>query len=101
MGGSGAPLVSDTSISKWAEMLTTYEVADELAAAKIPVILTANRGAPDGWEKRNLLVGPPLTKSAAAVLTDAGVAFGLAISGEGRHFKSDQLLPCADGAGQS
>jgi hypothetical protein len=73
-------------------MLTTDKVADELAAAKIPVILTANRGAPETWEKRNLLVGPPLTKSAAAVLSDAGVTFGLAIAGDGRHSTIDHSL---------
>jgi imidazolonepropionase-like amidohydrolase len=65
-GGSGAPLV-----------------ADEIAKAKIPVILTANRGAPDTFEKRNTLPGPPLSKSPAAVLAAAGVKFGLAIAGEG------------------
>ena len=52
------------------------------------MILTANRGAPDTWEKRNALVGPPLTKSAAAVLSDAGVTFGLAIPGFGEHLAS-------------
>jgi hypothetical protein len=56
------------------------------------VILTANRGAPDDWEKRNLLVGPPLTKSAAAVLSDAGVTFGLAISGEGECPMSETFI---------
>jgi hypothetical protein len=45
--------------------------------------LTANRGAPDTFEKRNSLVGPPLSKSPAAVLAAAGVKFGLAITGEG------------------
>ncbi|CAG8948765.1 hypothetical protein HYFRA_00001887 [Hymenoscyphus fraxineus] len=64
-GGSGAHLV-----------------AKDLARANIPVILTANRGAPDRFEKRNALPGPPLTKFPAAVLTDAGVKFGLAIAGE-------------------
>lgn len=65
-GGTGAPLV-----------------ADELAKEKIPVILTANRGAPDTFEKRNALPGPPLSRSPAAVLSAAGVKYGLAIQGEG------------------
>jgi hypothetical protein len=58
------------------------QVANELAKAKIPIILTANRGAPDTFEKRNSLPGPPLSKSPAAVLAEAGVLFGLAIPGE-------------------
>ena len=62
LGASGAPFV-----------------AEELATAEIPVILTGNRGAPDSWEKRELLVGPPLTKSAAAVLSEANVIYGLAV----------------------
>lgn len=58
------------------------QVADDLAAANISVILTANRGAPDTFEKINTLPGPPLSKMAAEVLADAGVVFGLAIAGE-------------------
>ncbi|KAF8851484.1 hypothetical protein BDZ45DRAFT_808264 [Acephala macrosclerotiorum] len=57
-------------------------VADELAAANISVILTANRGAPDTFEKINTLPGPPLSKMPAEILSDAGVTFGLAIEGE-------------------
>jgi hypothetical protein len=64
------------------------QVANELAAAKIPVILTANRDAQDTWEKRNSLPGPPLSKSPAAILAEAGVLFGLAIPGEGKPFFS-------------
>jgi hypothetical protein len=45
--------------------------------------LTANRGAPDTFEKSNSLPGPPLSKSPAAVLAAAGVKFGLALTGEG------------------
>ncbi|KAJ8058223.1 hypothetical protein OCU04_012419 [Sclerotinia nivalis] len=58
-------------------------VAEEIAKSKTPLILTRNRGAPDTYEKRNALSGPPLTRSPAAVLTDAGVFFALAIEGEG------------------
>lgn len=48
------------------------------------MILTGNRGGPDKWEKTETLVGPPLTRSAAAVLSEAGVEFGLAIAGMGK-----------------
>lgn len=58
-------------------------VAEEIAKSKTPLILTRNRGAPDTFEKRNALSGPPLTRSPAAVLADAGVLFALAITGEG------------------
>ncbi|KAK4497874.1 hypothetical protein PRZ48_010529 [Zasmidium cellare] len=64
-GGHGAPLV-----------------AEELARADIPVIFTGNRGVPDTWEKRDALSGPPLTRSPASVLAEAGVKFGLAIQGD-------------------
>ncbi|KAK0112059.1 hypothetical protein ONS96_001319 [Cadophora gregata f. sp. sojae] len=58
-------------------------VANELAEAKIPVILTANRGAPAAFEARFSLPGPPLSRSPAAVLTEAGVKYALSILGEG------------------
>jgi hypothetical protein len=50
------------------------------------VILTHNRGAPVGFEYKDVLVGPPLTRSSAAVLAEAGVKFGLAISDSGKSF---------------
>ncbi|KAL2065685.1 hypothetical protein VTL71DRAFT_3355 [Oculimacula yallundae] len=59
-------------------------VATELAEAKIPVILTANRGAPAFFEDRRSLPGPPLSRSPAAVLTEAGVKYALSIFGEGQ-----------------
>lgn len=64
MGGAGFPAV-----------------ADELAAAKIPLILAPFRATPDQWEKglEDVLTGPPMTRSSADVLTEAGVFFGLAI----------------------
>ena len=68
----------------------SLQVANELATAKIPIILTANRDAQDTFEKRNSLPGPPLSKSPAAILAEAGVFFGIAIAGEGRPFV---LLP--------
>ncbi|CAG8213187.1 unnamed protein product [Penicillium olsonii] len=66
-GGHGAPLV-----------------AKSLAEEGIPVILTGNRGAPDSWEKRNALSGPPLTESPAKVLSDAGVLLGLALNSDSK-----------------
>ncbi|KAK1148379.1 hypothetical protein N8T08_010190 [Aspergillus melleus] len=54
-------------------------VAKPLAAAGIPVILTGNHGAPDNWEKKNVLIGPPLSESPAKILIDAGVQLGLAV----------------------
>ncbi|WQF90026.1 Putative metal-dependent hydrolase, composite domain superfamily [Colletotrichum destructivum] len=66
-GGHGAPLV-----------------AKELSEAKIPVILTGNRGAPDKWEKRHTFAGPPLSPSPAQVLIDAGVLVALAVRGDSK-----------------
>ncbi|KAJ3948759.1 hypothetical protein N0V92_013015 [Colletotrichum tropicale] len=66
-GGHGAPLV-----------------ARDLAEAKIPVILTSNRGAPDKWEKKNSFAGPPLSPSPAQILIDAGVLVALAVRGDSK-----------------
>lgn len=52
-------------------------VADELAAADIPVIIDV-RASAHSWEQLDVLVGPPLTKSSAWVLSEAGVTFALA-----------------------
>ncbi|KAK4868698.1 hypothetical protein LT330_006900 [Penicillium expansum] len=57
-------------------------VAKPLAEAGIPVILTGNRGAPDTWEKKNSLAGPPLTESPAKILSDAGVLLALAVKSD-------------------
>ncbi len=70
----------------FSHILTPLKVANELAAAKIPVILTTNRGAQETFEKRSALPGPPLSRSPAAVLAETGVLFGLAIPGEGKRF---------------
>ncbi|RAK95545.1 uncharacterized protein BO80DRAFT_393724, partial [Aspergillus ibericus CBS 121593] len=59
-------------------------VAKPLAEANIPVILTGNRGAPDKWEKKDALPGPPLSDSPAKVLLEAGVQLGLAIRGDSK-----------------
>jgi len=54
-------------------------VAADLATSMTPLILTRNRDAPDTFEKRHALPGPPLSRSPAAVLAEAGVEFGIAI----------------------
>ncbi|KAE8361967.1 hypothetical protein BDV27DRAFT_160194 [Aspergillus caelatus] len=59
-------------------------VAEHLAQANIPVILTGNRGAPTNWEKKDVFTGPPLTQSPAKILTDAGVLLGLAVSSDSK-----------------
>jgi len=53
-------------------------VADDLAAASIPVILSPWRCGPLDWEHRRCLVGPPLTESPVNILHDAGVKIALA-----------------------
>ncbi|KAI8279499.1 hypothetical protein K4K59_008942 [Colletotrichum sp. SAR11_240] len=60
------------------------QVARDLAEAKIPVILTGNRGAPDKWEKKNSFAGPPLSPSPAQILIDAGVLVALAVRGDSK-----------------
>ncbi|KAL4946520.1 hypothetical protein BDV06DRAFT_233118 [Aspergillus oleicola] len=60
------------------------QVAQSLAEASIPVILTGNRGAPDTWEKKDTLPGPPLSDIPAKVLLDAGVQVGLAVRGDSK-----------------
>lgn len=65
-------------------------VADEIAKSQTPLILTRNRGAPDTYEKRNALSGPPLTQSPVAVLTKAGVLVALSIAGEGSKFSQPE-----------
>ncbi|EHK24608.1 carbohydrate esterase family 9 protein [Trichoderma virens Gv29-8] len=54
-------------------------VAKELAAANISVILSENRPAPDTFRDKDAVVGPPLTRSIASHLKEAGVTFALAI----------------------
>lgn len=69
-GGSEAPLV-----------------AEQIATANISLIFTHHRGAPDSWERKNLLTGPPLTPSPVSLLDAANVTFALAIeSAEGNSF---------------
>ncbi|OJJ54511.1 hypothetical protein ASPSYDRAFT_159752 [Aspergillus sydowii CBS 593.65] len=59
-------------------------VAKPLAEAGIPVILTGNRGAPDTWEKKDALPGPPLSDSPAKLLIEAGVQIGLAVKDDSK-----------------
>ncbi|EFQ27101.1 uncharacterized protein GLRG_02272 [Colletotrichum graminicola M1.001] len=54
-------------------------VALELAESQIPVILTETRPAPTSFRRRDAVVGPPLTPSAARILSEAGVYFAVAI----------------------
>ncbi|KAH6610386.1 hypothetical protein Trco_000406 [Trichoderma cornu-damae] len=54
-------------------------VARDLAAANISVILSENRPAPDAFRDKDAVVGPPLTRSVASYLKEAGVTFALAI----------------------
>lgn len=62
-------------------VLTKHQVAEELAAAQIPVIFTRARAAPDAWEKKDVVDGPPLTTSGVSLLKKAGVKFGISING--------------------
>lgn len=61
------------------------QVAKELAAAKIPVILSEGRPAPDSFRSKDAVVGPPLTRSIASYLTEAGVEYAVAIVEHGKH----------------
>ncbi|KAK8034743.1 carbohydrate esterase family 9 [Apiospora rasikravindrae] len=57
-------------------------VANELADAGIPVILSATRPGFVTWEGKDYLVGPPLTRSPASVLSEAGVLYAIAVKGD-------------------
>ncbi|GAA5872453.1 hypothetical protein JCM1840_006065 [Sporobolomyces johnsonii] len=58
-------------------------VADELAAARIGVILSPPRSFPESWDERRALPGPPLTEHAATtVLHKAGVKLALGVPEE-------------------
>ncbi|KAI1326030.1 hypothetical protein F5Y16DRAFT_376142 [Xylariaceae sp. FL0255] len=56
-------------------------IANELARHQIPVILSATRPAPTDWELRNVISGPPLTRSPADILTEAGVQYAVSVAG--------------------
>ncbi|KAJ9154718.1 Imidazolonepropionase [Pleurostoma richardsiae] len=56
--------------------------ARELAKANIPVILSAFRPGPQSWYEKDALPGPPLSRSPASILSEAGVLYAIAIDGE-------------------
>ena len=58
-----------------------YTVAEELASAEVPLLLTPIRTAPSSFEKLDTLIGPPLTPSPVTILSQANVTFGVAIAG--------------------
>ncbi|KAH6967848.1 carbohydrate esterase family 9 protein [Ilyonectria sp. MPI-CAGE-AT-0026] len=53
-------------------------VAKELVAAHIPVILSESRPAPETFRGKDALPGPPLSRSTASYLSEAGVHYALA-----------------------
>ncbi|KAL4950332.1 hypothetical protein BDW69DRAFT_187473 [Aspergillus filifer] len=78
--GSGIEAIQAASKASTAIPTQSSEwVAEPVAEANISVILTGNRGAPDTWEKKDTLPGPPLSEIPAKVLLDAGVQVGLAV----------------------
>jgi hypothetical protein len=54
-------------------------VADELAAAKIAVVLAPLLPHAQSWDQRRGLTGPPLTNVSTNVLLDAGVHLGIGV----------------------
>ena len=54
-------------------------VADELAAAKIAVVLAPLLPHAQSWDQRRGLTGPPLTNVSTNVLLDAGVQLGIGV----------------------
>jgi imidazolonepropionase-like amidohydrolase len=54
-------------------------VADELAAAKIAVVLAPLLPHAQSWDQRRGLTGPPLTNVSTNVLLDAGVQLGVGV----------------------
>jgi hypothetical protein len=82
-GGAEAPAVKSTH-ALYSRIFSPnqnsdLQVADELATSGIPLIFTAARGAPTAWEKKDVLVGLPLTASPVQVLAAANVTFALAL----------------------
>ncbi|KAF7520711.1 hypothetical protein G7054_g12688 [Neopestalotiopsis clavispora] len=56
--------------------------AEELTAAGIPVILSATRPGPSSWDRRDVFVGPPLSRSPASILREAGVELAISVAAE-------------------
>ncbi|KAK7935443.1 carbohydrate esterase family 9 [Apiospora marii] len=69
-------------------------VAKELAEVGIPVILSATRPGFATWEGKDYLVGPPLTRSPASMLSEAGVLYAIARFPR-RHHSNSRML-CSD-----
>ncbi|KAK9417105.1 putative Carbohydrate esterase family 9 protein [Seiridium unicorne] len=67
-GGHGAPPID--------------QLAKELAAANISVILSATRPGPESWDTKDSLVGPPLTRSPASILSEAGVQYAVSVAAD-------------------
>ncbi|KAG8165756.1 hypothetical protein KVR01_004308 [Diaporthe batatas] len=57
--------------------------AEEIARAKIPLIFTGTRPGPDSWTKKDSPPGPPLGRSPADILSEAGVFYAVAINTDG------------------
>ncbi|KAK4704844.1 hypothetical protein P7C70_g1364, partial [Phenoliferia sp. Uapishka_3] len=61
----------------------SHLVANELADAKISVILSPPRAFPASWDERRAVPGPPMTqRSAVNILHNAGVLVGLGVPEE-------------------
>lgn len=69
------------------------QLAEEIAKAKIPLIFTATRPGPDSWTKKDSPPGPPLGRSPADILTEAGVFYAVAINTDGGKSRIS-LCPC-------
>lgn len=58
------------------------QVAKDLAEADIPVLLTEGRTVPETLRNKDALPGPPLSRSPASYLHEAGVKIGLSLAAE-------------------
>ncbi|KAK8046472.1 hypothetical protein PG996_014536 [Apiospora saccharicola] len=79
-GGHAAPLLR-TSLQELYPR-PPKKVAKELAEAGISIILSATRLGFATWEGKDYLVGPPLTRSPASILSEASVLYGIAVKGD-------------------
>jgi len=59
------------------------QFAEEIAKAEIPLIFTGARPGPDSWTKKDSPPGPPLGRSPADILSEAGVFYAVAINTDG------------------
>lgn len=71
------------SHGKLTQIFCTVQFAEEIAEAKIPLIFTATRPGPDSWTKKDSPPGPPLSRSPADILSEAGVLYAVAINTDG------------------